>query len=280
MTDLRKRFTEDPDSRDQAIRKRFIEDMQLHGMSERTIEMYVRAVRMLSRYYSKSPDKINDEELRQYFLFNKNERKWSRTASTIALCGIKLFYTITLKREWTSLKFVRPEKEKKLPVVLSQSEVFDILGHVRFRHHQVCLTTIYSLGLRIGEGTHPEKDRDRLCTFRTSIRTVCLSISSIQIAFKEANPAETGIVRSVRTTVSMNGSQGRSSSCFRFRTSWRQSPFFFKASAEAIMMLALDKRFLGADIGLMGILQTWTKMLIYHPHIHFLVPGGGIVKDR
>jgi hypothetical protein len=62
-------------------------------------------------------------------------------------------------------------------VVLSQSEVFDILGHVRFRHHQVCLTTIYSLGLRIGEGTHPEKDRDRLCTFRTSIRTVCLSIS-------------------------------------------------------------------------------------------------------
>src|SRR4030042_6925970 len=55
---------------------------------------------------------------------------------------------------------------------------------------------------------------------------------------------------------------------------------FFKASAEAIMLLALDKRFLGADIGMMGILQTWTQMLIYHPHIHFLIPGGGIFKDR
>jgi len=55
---------------------------------------------------------------------------------------------------------------------------------------------------------------------------------------------------------------------------------FFKASAEAIMLLAQDKRFLGAEIGMMGILQTWTKMLIYHPHLHFVIPGGGIRKDR
>lgn len=51
---------------------------------------------------------------------------------------------------------------------------------------------------------------------------------------------------------------------------------FFKASAEAIMLLAKDKRFLGADIGLLGILQTWSKVLAYHPHLHFLIPGGGI----
>jgi len=55
---------------------------------------------------------------------------------------------------------------------------------------------------------------------------------------------------------------------------------FFKASAEAIMLLAKDKRFLGADIGMMAILQTWTRMLVYHPHIHFLIPGGGIRNDQ
>lgn len=55
---------------------------------------------------------------------------------------------------------------------------------------------------------------------------------------------------------------------------------FFKASAEAIMLLAKDKRFLGADIGLMGIIQTWTKVLFYHPHLHFVIPGGGIRNDR
>ena len=80
-----------------ALRKRMIEDMQLRGMSKRTIEMYVRAVRQLAEHYSKSPDLITEEELRQYFLYNKKVRKWSRTASTIALCGIKFFYTHTLR---------------------------------------------------------------------------------------------------------------------------------------------------------------------------------------
>jgi hypothetical protein len=54
----------------------------------------------------------------------------------------------------------------------------------------------------------------------------------------------------------------------------------FKASAEALMLLAKDKRFLGAQIGMMGVLQTWTRQLVYHPHIHFLIPGGGIRNDR
>ena len=118
--------------------------------------MYVRSVRQLTKHYDKSPEKISDEELRKYFLYNKNERGWSRTASTIALCGIKLFFTLTMKRDWTNLKFVRPEKEKKLPVILSNQEVKNILNRVQFKHHRACLKTIYSLGLRIGEGTHPE----------------------------------------------------------------------------------------------------------------------------
>jgi integrase/recombinase XerD len=154
MTDSLQHFKEDPESRDQAILQRFNEDLQLKGMSERTIQMYTRAVRQLTTHYQKSPDRISDEELRQYFLYNKNIRKWSRTASTISLCGIKLFFTLTLKREWTTLRFVRPEKEKKLPVVLSREEVNRILNKVHFPHHRACLKVIYSLGLRIGEGTH------------------------------------------------------------------------------------------------------------------------------
>jgi integrase/recombinase XerD len=135
-------------------RKRMTEDMQLKGMSERTIEMYLRSIVQLSKYYQKPPDQISEEELRQYFLYNKNHRNWSRTASTIALCGIKFFFTYTLHREWSTIRFVRPEKQKTLPVVLSQAQVHNILGNVRFPHHQACLFTIYSLGLRLQEGTH------------------------------------------------------------------------------------------------------------------------------
>ena len=53
----------------------------------------------------------------------------------------------------------------------------------------------------------------------------------------------------------------------------------FRASAAALMELARDPRFLGAQIGLVGVLQTWTRDLRYHPHIHYLVPGGGLADD-
>jgi hypothetical protein len=53
----------------------------------------------------------------------------------------------------------------------------------------------------------------------------------------------------------------------------------FRASATALMELARDPRFLGAQIGLVGVLQTWTRDLRYHPHIHYLVPGGGLADD-
>jgi Putative transposase len=46
------------------------------------------------------------------------------------------------------------------------------------------------------------------------------------------------------------------------------------------MELARDPRFLGAQIGLVGVLQTWTRDLRYHPHIHYLVPGGGLAEDE
>jgi integrase/recombinase XerD len=153
MTASNKKSPKNPDSRDQAILKRYAEDLQLRGMSQSTIDLYVRAVRQLTKHYRRSPELISDEELRQYFLYNKNERQWSRVASTISLCGIKLFFTITLKRDWTSLKFVRPEKENKLPVILSRQEVKNILDRVEFKHHRACLKVIYSLGLRLQEGT-------------------------------------------------------------------------------------------------------------------------------
>jgi hypothetical protein len=53
----------------------------------------------------------------------------------------------------------------------------------------------------------------------------------------------------------------------------------FRASAAALMQLAHDPRFVGAQIGLVGVLQTWTRDLRYHPHVHYLVPGGGLADD-
>ena len=136
------------------LRKRMIECLQLRGLSERTQEAYTRAVRQLAEHYHKSPDLITEEELRQYFLFIKNVKHYSRNTMTIALCGIKFFYEQTLNRSWAIFGIVRPPREKKLPVILSLEEVRQILGYLKLPRYKVSLTTIYSCGLRLQEGTN------------------------------------------------------------------------------------------------------------------------------
>lgn len=55
----------------------------------------------------------------------------------------------------------------------------------------------------------------------------------------------------------------------------------FQASAMALKRLAKDERFIGTDLpGFTGVLHTWGRQLQYHPHIHYMVPGGGLSADR
>jgi integrase/recombinase XerD len=124
------------------LRQRMIADRQLRGLSERTQEMYVRAVRQLADHYHKAPDRITQEELRDDFLSLKNVTHSSRRASTIALCGLKFFSSHTLQREWTTLTFVRPPRAKTLPVILSPTEVRTILACVQLPRDRICLSTI------------------------------------------------------------------------------------------------------------------------------------------
>ncbi|HEY5866674.1 MAG TPA: transposase zinc-binding domain-containing protein [Candidatus Tectomicrobia bacterium] len=54
-----------------------------------------------------------------------------------------------------------------------------------------------------------------------------------------------------------------------------------KASSQALKRLAKDARFIGTDLpGFTGVLHTWGRQLQYHPHIHYIVPGGGLSQDR
>lgn len=52
-----------------------------------------------------------------------------------------------------------------------------------------------------------------------------------------------------------------------------------KAAAEAIIELARDRRRVGGTVGVMAVLHTWTQQLVYHPHVHCLVTGGGVSDD-
>jgi hypothetical protein len=50
----------------------------------------------------------------------------------------------------------------------------------------------------------------------------------------------------------------------------------FRASSAALQQLAQDPRFVGGRLGMVAVLHTWTRQLLYHPHVHYIVTGGGL----
>jgi integrase/recombinase XerD len=135
------------------LRRRMTEDLTLAGYAPNTIKAYVGAVAQLARFYGRSPDTLDEDEVRRYLSELATVRKVSRSTQKIALCALKFFFERTLGREWNVFVVARPRKERKLPVVLGRDEVWRALGAVRNATHRVCLTTIYCCGLRLREGS-------------------------------------------------------------------------------------------------------------------------------
>lgn len=135
------------------LRQRMVEEMQLRRFAPTTQEAYVHWVSELAKYYHKSPDLVSREEVRSWFVYLTNERKLSRSSVTVALCALKFFYASVLHQDWQEFQLVRPLREKKLPVVLSVEEVQRLLRCVEMPRYRVCLSVLYSCGLRLLEGT-------------------------------------------------------------------------------------------------------------------------------
>ncbi|MBV8146029.1 MAG: site-specific integrase [Gammaproteobacteria bacterium] len=137
-----------------ALRQRMHQDLQLAGLSERTQEAYLRAVRQLADYFHTPPDQLSEQQVRDYFLHLKNDRNFASASLGIAYSGIKFFYSHTVPRDWPTLRRLRVRRDKKLPDVLSVDEVRQLISAVRTLHNKTYFQTIYSLGLRLGEGLH------------------------------------------------------------------------------------------------------------------------------
>ena len=134
------------------LRRQMIEEMQLQGYAQSTIDGYIHAVAQLARHYRRSPDKLDEDEVRRYLLHLTLDKKIARGSFSVVLGGLRFFYHKALGRDWKSLYVAKPRSEKKLPVVLSRDEVWRILDEVRIDVYRVCLTTIYACGLRLMEG--------------------------------------------------------------------------------------------------------------------------------
>ena len=134
------------------LKQRMIEDMQLRGYSASTQAAYADAVRQLAAYYGRSPDRLSEEQLRRYFLYLINDKRLAEGTFKPCYYGIRFFYQTTLGQSSRVLDTIRCPKRLKIGVVLSVEQVKRLLAAVREPRARMCLTVIYSCGLRRQEG--------------------------------------------------------------------------------------------------------------------------------
>ncbi len=138
------------------LRRRFMDDMTLHGMAPTTQKVYVYAVKQLAAHYGRSPDQLSEQELRDYFLYLANEKRVASSTLRLQIFAVKFLYTRTLQRPWLTLKILRGRPQQKLPVVLDPKEAKRLLAVPRSPVARLCATLMYRCGLSISEALRLE----------------------------------------------------------------------------------------------------------------------------
>ncbi len=134
------------------FRRRMIEDMQIRNLTPNTQRVYVAQVVRFAGHFRKSPDLLGPDEIRTYLVHLIQERRLAASSIIVAVSAPRFIYTVTLERPWVVEDDIPTGRQaKKLPVVLSQSEIARFLGAVDNQKHRVILTLCYATGLRISE---------------------------------------------------------------------------------------------------------------------------------
>lgn len=125
-------------------------NLKLKGKRPATIDAYSRAVRRITAHFDCVPDTLTTADLKQFFASLIQTHSWS----TIKLDrnGLQFFYRYTLGKQWEWLNIVKPPQVKRLPDILTPQQVSSLIFHTRQTRYQVFFLTLYSMGLRLGEG--------------------------------------------------------------------------------------------------------------------------------
>ena len=124
-------------------------NLSLQGKRPSTIDAYARAVRRITAFFDKAPDTLTTANLKQYFNSLIQTHSWS----TIKLDrnGLQFFYRYTLDKQWEWLSIVKPPQIKRIPDILTPSQVSQVINQTKQLRYQVFFITLYSMGLRLSE---------------------------------------------------------------------------------------------------------------------------------
>lgn len=123
-----------------------------------TKDEYVRYVRKLAEHHRADPASLTEDQLRAYFLYLRQEKRYGGSAMKLARCALRGFFRDChrLAAGWTVFEEVRVAPPQSLPLVLDRAQVATLLGATREPRYRTALTFIYHTGLRVGEAVRVE----------------------------------------------------------------------------------------------------------------------------
>jgi integrase/recombinase XerD len=136
------------------LRKMMLEELQRRNYAQHTIRSYIRTVEDFARHFHRSPDRLGPRHIREYQAERFEKRKLSAGSVAVRLAALRFFYCKTLKKGWSIAQTPDPKKDHRLPAILSQEEVAQLIAAASTAFHRTLLLTLYATGARNAEVTH------------------------------------------------------------------------------------------------------------------------------
>jgi site-specific recombinase XerD len=127
-----------------------LKHLKLKGLQPKTIEAYSRAIRRIGAHFDHRIDDLTETQLSSYFTELLGTHSWS--AVKLDLYGLKFYTEHVLKKPWVAPGLIKPPKSQRLPDIVTVDEARRIFAATRVLSYRVFFFTLYSLGLRLGEG--------------------------------------------------------------------------------------------------------------------------------
>jgi integrase/recombinase XerD len=135
------------------LRKMMLEELQRRHYSEATTQRYIRFIERFAQHFHCSPDRLGPRHIREYQAQLFTVRKLTPGSVTNHLCALRFLYIQTLKRPWSIADTPYPKKRYRLPTILSQEEVAQLIDAAPTPFYRTILMTLYGTGVRRTELT-------------------------------------------------------------------------------------------------------------------------------
>lgn len=130
--------------------QRHLQHLKLKGLRPKTIDAYARAIRRAGERFDHDIDQLTEQQLTDHFTALLASHSWS--AVKLDLYGLKFYYTHVLRKPWVAPGLIKPPRGQRLPDIVTVEQAQRIFAATRVVSYRVFFFTLYSLGLRLGEG--------------------------------------------------------------------------------------------------------------------------------